>query len=522
MSSIQLLPEHLINQIKAGEVIERPAHLLKELLENSVDSGADKISLRIKNCGLDYLSIQDNGKGILPDELPFAFARHATSKIQNFSDLYRLKSYGFRGEALASISSIAKVTCESKSEKLPARKYVVHGGEFISSDESPRKNSGTLMIIEELFFNTPVRLKFVKSKSSEQNAMKKVIYAFILSFPYIEFAVRWDDEEKQFFSPTDSQTCLDRLKKIFPKYFSKDEVLFIKQDYEQHEIQGYLSLKSNKITRADFQFVFVNNRLITDRSLHQTVVRAMDKVWGPGRSSAYAISLKIPESSLDVNIHPNKTIVKFEESAIVFSLIKGAITAKAHEVKPYQEAEDGAGASWTPEKSLDFSKKNFWNAQYEIMQISDTAFLIKKSLEELYIFDLQKTVYAILNKDLGEEDEAMPLLINIPFLTSGIGNQQRVLEDLEKKGFTFQDLDENQVLLSAVPYLLSFFDYQCITKQLLDESEALDFSQMDSPLASVENFIHKITLETLKGNGCLQIFNFKLIQNDQDFSSCQV
>jgi len=514
MSTIQLLPEHLINQIKAGEVIEKPAHLLKELLENAVDAGATKISIRLKNSGLDYLSIKDNGKGIHPDELPFAFARHATSKIQNFADLYRLKSYGFRGEALASIASIAKVTCESKVQNLPAKKYIIHGGMFVGQDSSTKSSVGTTMIIEELFFNTPVRLKFVKSKNSEKNAMNKIIHAFILSFPHIEFDVAWDNEDKKIFPLPVGGQKLKRLEKIFPKYYKQqeDKIVKINQDYDAHELSGYLSLQANKVTRGDYQFIFVNNRLIQDKSLHQAVVRGMEKIWGPARSSAYCLFLTIPESSVDVNIHPNKTVVKFEESAIVFSLIQSSIEAQTRNLEPFERAEQ----SFTPSSMPGFEHqvKDFWQAEYEIMQVSSRHFLLKKSFDEIYIFHVDRAIEQILSEKV-DENSLMPLLINIPFTCPGEKKLSIVIDLLNQFQLKCSPAENHEILLFALHPDLSFFDYQEVTRQLIKGLDDFQFELMKSPLSSLENYIQQKGIPSLVNCHQLSTFSFSTLENQR-------
>src|SRR5690554_5125892 len=180
---IQLLPEHLIDQIKAGEVIERPSTLLKELLENSVDANASAIEVEIVGNGLDLLSVKDNGKGIPFEQLDLAFCRHATSKIERFEDIYNLFTYGFRGEALASISAVSKMTCVSNPAGEPESTIKIHGGETlaIDRDNEPEESSGTKMFVRDLFYNTPARMKFIQSKTSEKNQLKKIVNAFLLT-----------------------------------------------------------------------------------------------------------------------------------------------------------------------------------------------------------------------------------------------------------------------------------------------------------------------------------------------------
>ncbi len=211
--NIELLPAHIIDQIKAGEVLERPAALLKELIENSIDAGSSEIHIQIIDNGLTLLSIEDNGCGMNFDNLPKAFLRHATSKLKNFEDLYQLQTFGFRGEALASVASSARVTCISQPENLTESggKIIINGGhqELLTPQKQGQK--GTSLYIKDLFFNTPVRLKFIKSKTSEKAHLKKMIYSFIFSHPEIIFSVKFDDKEKEIYKKLPPQEFKKRL-----------------------------------------------------------------------------------------------------------------------------------------------------------------------------------------------------------------------------------------------------------------------------------------------------------------------
>jgi len=190
--SIEILPEHIIDQIKAGEVLERPASLIKELIENSLDAGSTEIHLHLIENGMDLLSIEDNGHGMTFKNLPYAFLRHATSKLKTFEDIYRLHSFGFRGEALASVASSARLTCTTQPQDLSLEggKITINGGhtELLIAQRS--STPGTSIFIKDLFFNTPARLKFIKSKTSEKSALKKIIYSFVLSNPQVTFTIK--------------------------------------------------------------------------------------------------------------------------------------------------------------------------------------------------------------------------------------------------------------------------------------------------------------------------------------------
>ena len=229
-SSIKLLPEFLIDQIKAGEVIERPANLVKEVIENAIDAQAKKIEIHLVNNGLKQITIRDDGKGIAFEDLPYAFCRHATSKIEKFQDLYSLDSFGFRGEALASIASVAQVTCISRQRnQAQGGQFSIAGGQSAKQDHIPQEGipPGTLLVIKELFFNTPVRLNFIKSQVSERNALLRILHSFFISHPQITFHLKWDREEKSIFPPTDR---LQRFAQVVSnKRWNKEDFCFLKK-----------------------------------------------------------------------------------------------------------------------------------------------------------------------------------------------------------------------------------------------------------------------------------------------------
>jgi len=233
-NKIEILPEHLIDQIKAGEVIERPAALLKELIENSLDANSSKIDIQIVDNGMELISIEDNGHGITYKDLPLAFSRHATSKISKYEDLYSLSSFGFRGEALASISSISRVTCTSMTkDDESGGKIEIHGGKQKLFQLFKQNRSGTSIYINDLFYNTPVRLKFIKSKISEANAIKRIINSFIITNSQTTFTIKWDLKEKVIFPATNSSNDVERIKKIiFKKSKDSPQLIQFTNQYE--------------------------------------------------------------------------------------------------------------------------------------------------------------------------------------------------------------------------------------------------------------------------------------------------
>lgn len=246
MKKINLLPEHIIDQIKAGEVIERPSTLIKEIIENSIDAGSKNIELQLINNGMDLISLIDDGHGISKPELPLAFCRHATSKIERFEDLYTLYSYGFRGEALASIASISRINCESTDKDGNSSLIKIEGGQIITHTDLGDMGlpSGTKLFIKDLFYNTPVRMKFLQSKTSERNHLRKIINSFLLIQPNIRFSIKWDEQEKENY-PIESE-LEKRIQRVIFKKNQNQKMISFSQDYDGISVRGFVSEDSSR------------------------------------------------------------------------------------------------------------------------------------------------------------------------------------------------------------------------------------------------------------------------------------
>lgn len=356
-TTIKILPEHIIDQIKAGEVIERPSALIKELIENSLDAGATKIDIALIDNGMSLISLEDNGKGMTFEDVPYAFLRHATSKIEKFEDLYHLYSFGFRGEALASIAAISRVTCitSPKDKKRKGAKIILNAGveELLIPQEL--EEHGTKLFIKDLFFNTPARLKFIKSKSSEKIALKKIFQAFLLSNPNVEFSIKWDDEDKDIYRPKFS-TALEnekwRVAEIF--YNKKDkkeqyinDLVRVENQFEKYRVHGYFSHLASPGSAHKQHFLFINNRLFFDKTLHQGIVRNLERFWPSGSTGHYVFYIEVPPEEIDVNVHPNKTQIKFFKPDVVYTLIMGGIKESLHRLQK-EKGENTAAQVGSP------------------------------------------------------------------------------------------------------------------------------------------------------------------------------
>ncbi|WP_099203209.1 DNA mismatch repair endonuclease MutL [Miniphocaeibacter massiliensis] len=304
---IQVLSKDTILKIAAGEVIERPSSIVKELVENSIDAGSTNITVEIRNGGIDYIEVSDNGSGINKDEIEMAFQRHATSKLNNFNDLYNLSSLGFRGEALASIVSVSKVSVLTKtdSDKL-GTKAVFENGKIIKSRPSAM-NTGTNIQVKDLFYNVPVRKKFLKSKITEGNSITNLMYKLAIGNAGIGISYIKDD--KLVFKTKEGGNLKSNLTELFGIDLSEN-LLELNIKDRDFKIKGFIS--NNKYYRANrsLQYIYINNRYIENNELRNAIENAYTAVIPNGRYPIFEIFVDIKPEHLDVNIHPNKEKVK--------------------------------------------------------------------------------------------------------------------------------------------------------------------------------------------------------------------
>ena len=490
---IDLLPEHLIDQIKAGEVIERPGNLIKEILENAVDAGSSKIELTLRNNGLDLISLKDNGHGMHFDDLPLAFSRHATSKISRFEDLYKLRSFGFRGEALASIAAISKLQCISKTkESASASELRIEGSQTIFHgvrQTSPWEH-GTELVIQDLFFNTPARLKFIQSQQAEKTFIRKIIFAFILSRPEIEFQVKIDDAEKDIFPRR--ETHLERIKDIFPK--GQDYVLHSERFYENNELNLFLV---PAIFKGPFklQNIFINERYILDKQLHRVMSNGIDSSFN-GEDYHYIAYFDLPTDTIDVNVHPNKTIIKCMEMSKMISLLTSTIRELASK-RPgvSQGAENFSQPFQSPASPSFFSgldlnptlqqERHEYNMEglfspHNLPETDDSQFIwigsnfIRKNENSWQAISATKLLELYTKTKLKHPSTAIPLLVSEPFPARDI--KKETLEFLITSGVELEYLGADTLVLRSIPEWMNGFTLKGIISCLLHDKS---FSELE-------------------------------------------
>ena len=321
MSAIRLLPETLISQIAAGEVVDRPASVVKELVENSLDAGATEISVALSEGGIKQIRVADNGAGIEKDDLPMAFARHATSKIASLHDLEQVRSLGFRGEALASIASIARVGLASRAVGAERGFAIRAEGGNIGALEPAAQPAGTVVEVDDLYYNTPARRKFLKSEATEFGHCEEVFTRAALSRPEVTFTLRHNGRVIARHGPGDAAK---RIEAALGEEFA-GSMRAIDADGGALKLTGFAGSPAYTRAARDAQFVYVNGRFVRDKLLAHALREAYSDVLHGERHPAYVLFLEIDPLAIDVNVHPAKIEIRFREPRAVHQFVFHAV-----------------------------------------------------------------------------------------------------------------------------------------------------------------------------------------------------
>lgn len=329
---IHLLPDAIANQIAAGEVVQRPASALKELMENAIDAGATVVKVLVKDAGKALIQVIDNGKGMSLTDARMSFERHATSKIRTSEDLFAIRTFGFRGEALASIAAVAQVELKTKQKGAELGTLIQIEGSDIKKQEPIATTEGTSIAVKNLFFNVPARRNFLKSNSIEMRHLVEEFQRVALSYPEVAFTFYQNDME---FFNLNSGKLSQRIVGIFGKNY-QGNLVSCSEDTPHLTIKGYIGKpESAKKSRGE-QFFFVNNRYIRNNYLHHAVVNAYEGLIPADSHPFYVLFLEIDPSHIDINVHPTKTEIKFDDERTVYGVIRSAIKQAlgAHHVMP--------------------------------------------------------------------------------------------------------------------------------------------------------------------------------------------
>ena len=322
MNKIKVLDSSVFNKIAAGEVVEKPASVVKELVENSIDAGANVINIEIYTGGIDKIRVADNGCGIYPEDLKTAFLPHATSKISTVENLTNIHTLGFRGEALASIASVSKVCMQSKvQENEFGKKLVVEGGEFKDFTDIGM-TTGTIIEISDLFYNIPARKKFLRKPKTEESEITNLVIRYILSNPTIKFNYYVDDA--LVYSST-GKNLQEAIYVVYKREFL-DNLIEVNYESGDIKISGYISKPTFSKANRTYQTLIINGRYVVNSLISTSVQNCYENYLMKGQFPVYILNLELPYDSLDVNVHPNKLDVKFENTQKIYGLFYSAIS----------------------------------------------------------------------------------------------------------------------------------------------------------------------------------------------------
>src|SRR6516164_8085788 len=391
MGRIHVLPEHVANKIAAGEVVERPASVLKELLENSLDAGATRIRVQVEGGGKKLIQVTDNGCGMVRDDALLAFERHATSKIQNADDLLNIHTLGFRGEALPSIASVARVLLETRAPDEPGGTVVeIAGGKILRVEEAGLPQ-GTSLAVRDLFFNTPARKKFLKAESTELSHIASLVTHYALAHPEKHFELHSATEAMLVAAPVKSHS--DRIYQVFGRE-TLDQLVPLSatiklervgipepppwrrgEDYAppvpgDMRLHGFVSKPEIQKLNRNSIFIFVNNRLVRDRLVQHAITEAYHNILPPTVFPVVLLFLEMPAAEVDVNVHPSKTEVRFRQQTLLHDFLRDSMRAALMKARPVPQFVSEINAHPTASPSLNPGARppgagEAWRALYE-------------------------------------------------------------------------------------------------------------------------------------------------------------
>ncbi|WAM34804.1 DNA mismatch repair endonuclease MutL [Caldicellulosiruptor morganii] len=539
MRELNKLSEEIAHILAAGEVVERPASCVKEVIENSIDAGASFIDIKLEKGGIKKIEVYDNGKGIHPEDIKYVFERHTTSKIKTVDDIFKIKTMGFRGEALCAISSVSKVTLISRHYQQDQGYMVkVEGGKVNSKTVYPFEK-GTKIIIEDLFFNTPARLKFLKSPSVEQKYCAEVAEKIAICYPEISFRMQVDNK-RQLFTPGDG-----KVESAVASVFGTD-ILKSLIDFHQEEpglkVWGYFANPVlSKSTRSGYYF-YVNRRFIRSKLLSSCIDEVFKNSILTGRFPIIFLFIEIDPSDIDVNVHPTKLEIKFKDERFVYNTVYKAISKVlqsekiipkpdlnniySHQDKQESESKktslpfiyeehnfeknsfENLSEFLKIEEQLDFSElepkqctenvinifsKTFELETYKIVGYAFDTYIIVEKDESLYLIDQhavhERRLFELFKEEVIQNKIQRQMLLSPVIVDLPPSQKEFVLENaqfFERLGFEVGDFGKNEIIVRTVPVLIKnladrylIFD---IVEMLYNESISAGLVQISEEL----------------------------------------
>jgi DNA mismatch repair protein MutL len=512
--SIIILPDEVASQIAAGEVVERASSVVKELLENAIDAGATRISIRVLDAGKRLIEVSDNGCGIDPAELQLAVTRHATSKLTKSEELFHIRTLGFRGEALASTAAVSRMTLTSRSNAhATGSKILVEGGKVISV-EAAGVPDGTVVTVEHLFFNTPARLKFLKRDQTERQQIEALVTRYGLAYP--DLALHLEMEGKQVFRTTGNGNRKEILAQLYGVEIAGNllEVLF---EDAGIKISGFISpISVTRSNRREITF-FVNGRWIQDIGLSTALIKAYQTYLMVGRYPLATLFVDLSPEEVDVNVHPAKSEVRFKNPDLLFSSVQRAVkrallaysplpqispsrwqtSTETNQVQPawinarLNWEESRTGESETTENTeavVSTHSPNIEPFRVPLLRLVGQlggTYLVAEGPDGLYLIDQhaahERILFEKLTTDQGNlESQALLQPAVVQFSPQAARLITNSLEILNHSGFTVEEFGSHAFRVSAIPQLFSHVDPQAALRAIVE-----DFEEDEAPLANL-------------------------------------
>lgn len=536
---IQLLPDHVANQIAAGEVVQRPASVVKELLENAIDAGATSIKLLIKDAGKTLIQVIDDGKGMSTTDARLSFERHATSKIKDAQDLFNLNTKGFRGEALASIAAIAHVELKTKQENSELGTQIKIEGSKVISQDVVSTAKGTSIAVKNLFYNIPARRNFLKSDTIETRHIIDEFQRVALAHPTIAFLLHHNNNEVYHLKASNLRK---RIVAIFGSKMN-EKLVPIDEQTDIITINGFVAKPEFSKKKRGEQFFFVNDRFIKSSYLNHAVVNAFEGLLEHGYHPSYFLYLSVPANSIDINIHPTKTEIKFDNEKALYAILRATVkhslgqynvapvldfNRDANLDTPYNYKQKGAVSTpkitvdpnFNPfkeavQKEITFpykreKKTENWEALYtETIDASKQEELFEThqetetgktfQIQKKYVMSSIKSGVVLINQSLAhqrilyedflesitvKEANSQQLLfpVNISFSSLDIEMIYGIKSDLESTGFMFDEFTKESITVKGIPTSITESQITLILEQLLDDMK------LEVPDASFSHF----------------------------------
>lgn len=466
---IKRLPKNLANQIAAGEVIERPQSVLKELLENSIDAGAKHIHIDIDNGGMSLIRVRDDGHGIEKDDLSLAFERHATSKIAKAQDLFEISTLGFRGEALASMSSVAHMKIISKAVGASSA-FALHYPLNAKGATTPAEHPvGTTVELTDLFYNVPARRKFLKSDKTEWQHILNVFKSFVLSRPAIHFVIKHNGKRHATFtSANTTQQVEHRVTSVCSQNFINNANV-IDVSYGNMRLHGWVGLQGTLRRYSDHQYIFLNGRHIKDKLINHAVRESYQQYFDlTGHYPSYILYLDVHADSVDVNVHPTKHEVRFQKATLVHDFIAKCLRAALEDNMTISSGHQSTPATSAPLTSLSVKPSTHSMVADHAVKMPESVmaampginhlprYYLLEQETELVIIDLQKALPSILKLVIEQQKNtplSVPLLIPQTFsITQETFTKQQ--NTLKRLGFKFQH-NTSGILVTHLPFFLT-------------------------------------------------------------------